>query len=275
MTAVVFADWWPDHTTSQHQPPEVGQFLAFQHAVWRVVEVRRIPVDLWTDNQRAFHDRQSSPAAAWRAGAVPVVVVVRPAAITSDDPTARRHDVHLSGRGGRPEWQVYRDEHYPVCGTCGEPTPCRERLGMRVAEREMNKLARYEQAGVCPNCAEPVTGRQRSWTCPDNLELPGGPPITYHVGRLGCRWGAAAYEKRWVALDPQNRTARWSCVGTALTHNDGTYECSAGRGCAGPLAEHETFRACWCGECRRRGIRVNARPTADATRRDVVKDRWT
>lgn len=194
MNRGVYADWWPDHTVRRRTPPAVGELMPWQHAVWRVVDVRRVPEDQWTDEQRRYFERR---------GAAPVMVVVRPVAITSDDPTARAHDLHLSTRHSWPEWWVYRDEHYPMCGTCGEPTPCRESLGMRIAEQAMAQLARFEQPGVCPNCAEPITARQKSWTCPDNLEIPGGPPVTWHVGRGRCRWAAAEYEKRWVALDPR------------------------------------------------------------------------
>lgn len=258
-------DWYPDHVVRRYEPPELNHLLAYAHAVWRAVDIRSVPEDRWTDEQRRFH-RLTKPAARWRTGAVPVVVTVRPVAITSDDPAVRRHDLHLSSPGVQPEWWVYRDEHYPVCGTCGEPTPCRERLGMRVAEQAMAQMARYEQPGMCPSCREVVTTRQKSWTCPDNLEIPGGPPVTYHVGRLGCRWAATEYEKRWVALDPKTRRPRWSCPGHVTTHGDGTYECSTNGECPGPLAGHQSYARCGCLSCRPT-VPSNCRPAADATRR--------
>jgi hypothetical protein len=191
-------DWYPHHTTAQYSPPEPGQLLAFQHAVYRVIEAQQVPEDQWSDDQRSFHD-MIQPVYRWRSGAVPVVVVIRPVAITSNDPKVRRHDLHVSSRNAQPEWRVYRDEHYPVCAACGEPTPCRDRLNKRAAEQAMADMSRYEQPGVCPSCGELVTTRQKSQTFPENLELPGGPPVTFHVGRRECRWAASKYEARWVA----------------------------------------------------------------------------
>lgn len=262
----VHAHWYPHHTTSQYTPPEPGQLIAYAHVVWRVIEVHRVPEDQWTDEERQAYRLRSSPEMAWHAGAVPVVVVVRPAVIASDDPSARKHDKHLRPRRAMVDWRVYRDEHYPICAKCGEPTPCREVLNQRTAEQAMAQMARYEQPGVCPSCEQPVTARQKSWTWHENLEIPGGPPVTYHVGRRGCRWSAAEYDRRWVALNPEQRTARWYCAGHALTHNDGTYQCTAGDSCPGPLAEHESFTACSCGRCRERGELVDARPSATARR---------
>jgi hypothetical protein len=259
------ADWWPDHAARQYTPPEPGQLLAFRHAVYRVVEVRPIPQDRWSAQQRMRHDRLA-PESRWRQGAVPVVVVIRPVAITGEDPRARDHDLHLSCRRVQPEWWVYHDEHYPVCAICGEPTPCRERLGMRIAAKAMARMARYEQPGVCPSCAQPVTPRQKSFTYPDNIEIPGGPAVTFHVGRRGCRWAAAAYETRWIAADPQHRQPVWSCTGNAISHSDGTYQCSAGDACPGPLAEHAMFAACQSASCRKNGP-APCRPAAGATRR--------
>lgn len=254
--------WYPQHADSGPTPPEPGRLLAYQHAVWRVIEVRRLPEDRWTDAQREHYDRRvgwgDSPEKLWKVGAVPVVVTVRPVHITSDDPKVRRHDKHLGCRG-LPEWWVYRDEHYPVCGKCGEPQPCREVLGIRVAERAMAAMERYEQPGVCPSCREMVTTRQKAWTCPDNLEIPGGPPVTFHIGRRECRWHAAKYEDRWLAADPTRAAAvprvlsrdgfALSCDGHMVAHGDDTYECSAGQRCAGPLAGHQSHRRCDCPPC--------------------------
>lgn len=276
----VFDDWWPTGAKRQYTPPDVGDLVAWQHVVWRIIEVRPVPEDRWTDEQREFHDRRlgSTPEKRWQIGAVPVVVVVRPAVISPDDPKARRHDKHLGSRGPQPVWWVYRDEHYPVCGTCSEPMPCREQLGARVAAQAMADMARWEQPGVCPSCRELVTTRQKSWTCPDNLEIPGGPPVTFHIGRRGCLWDAASYENRWLAADPARAVVvpralsrdglGRSCDGHMVTHGDGTYECNSGPdACSGPQAGHQSYTRCGCPPCQDT-VPSDLRPSAAWVRRD-------
>lgn len=272
----VHANWYPHHTNSQYKPPEPGQLIAYAHVVWRVIEVRRVPEDQWTDEQLHAYNLRSSPEMAWLA--VPVVVVVRPAVITSDDPSARKHDKHLRPRRAVVEWWVYRDEHYPICGKCGEPTPCREVLNQRTAEQAMANMTRYEQPGVCPACEQPITTRQKAWTCPDNLEIPGGPPVTFHIGRRECQWAAAQYEDRWLSTDPARAAvvprvlsrdgfAR-SCDGNMVAHGDGTYECNSSPGdCPGPLARHQSHRRCDCPPCQQT-VPSDLVPAATAIRRN-------
>jgi hypothetical protein len=192
-------------------PPTVGALVVHDHTVWRVVEVNPIPADRWTD-----HDRQSLRVLkpAYHNTATPAVVVLRPAGITGDDPRDRDRDKHYRHYWGRT-WYVYPDEHYPVCRTCGEPVPCRERLNQRVAERALAEMGKYETPGVCPACGDLVTTRQKAVTYPGNLEIPGGPDVTFHAGRRECRWTAGCYEKRWLAADPDRRRP-------LLTTPDGT-----------------------------------------------------
>ena len=164
--------WCGDGTSRSHTPPEPGTLIAHEHAVWRVIEITELPREKWTE--RDFEDWLHG------VGGTTMVVVLRPVRITSTDVRARDHDMHY--RWPRYlGWDVYPDEHYPVCSACGEPTPCRERVGQRVGAREMERMGRYETPGICPACLTPVTSRQRSLTFEDNVELPGGPPVTFHV----------------------------------------------------------------------------------------------
>lgn len=247
--------------TRYYEPPTPGSLIALAHAVWRVVDVSPVPVERWDVDD---HERVANFGDAY----LPHMVVIRPVAVVGDDPRARDHDVHLRATGST--WMVYPDEHYPLCAACGEPLPCREQMAARTAAASAQRMDRYAVEGVCPACAEPITTRQNSVSFTENLEMPAGPPVTYHSGRRGCRRAAAEYEKRWVAADPNRRRARLSCPGHVVNHNDGTYECSELTDCPGPRVEHPSFTTCRCPDCHARG-RFNCYPPPDAQllRRDV------
>ena len=242
--------WYPDRARTQYKMPAVGDLIALDHAAWRVVEIRPKPEDLWTEEEReamASYYRPDDVRAVW-----PCNVVVRPAHITGDDPKLRRHDRHYRVPGGhRVMWHVYPDEHYPVCATCGDPTPCRERTAKREAEQAVKAMSRYEMAGVCPACEEAVSARQKSLTFHDNLEIPGGPPVTFHL-RGECRRTAANYEQRWVAADPERRRHTLTCPGRLTNHNDGTYDCTQLGECPSPTARHVSYSTCRCPDCHAR-----------------------
>lgn len=226
--------------------------MAYDHAVWRVIETRDIPDDRLTEYQRQ-HLASIRPDAVARVRSQLKTVTVRPAHITSDDPRARDHDRHLRPNRLGVDWWVYEDEHYPVCAQCGEPLPCREQQARRTAEREIANMGRYETPGVCPCCGEPVTGRQKSITFHTNLEIPGGPPVTFHTRRR-CHGDATRYETRWVAADPERRRHTLTCPGFLTNHNDGTYDCTEQAGCAGPDVLHlGGYRSCSCPDCNARG----------------------
>ena len=223
--------WHASGTQSTYREPLlVGSLIAIEHAVYRVMELRQRP-----DNE----DR-------------PNIVVVRPAAITSDDPRARDHDRHFS-YGARMSFDVYRDEHYPICAKCHEPLPCREQMVERVAEASIKKMGRYELAGVCPDCSEVVTARQKARTFSENIEVMFGPPVTFHL-RGRCWYGVVEYEKRWVAADPENRKATYSCPGHVTTHSNLTYDCTQLNECPGPQAAHPSYSTCECPDCHARGL---------------------
>lgn len=244
-------EWWPDHADRTHRP-EPGQIIGFDHAVWRVIDVQDVPEVDWTDEQRAMVARYKPEL---RHRYVPHVAVVRPVHITTDDPRAADHDLHLESTDpSRVTWFAYRSEHYPVCGICAEPLPCRDQEAARVGEQEMLRLARYETPGVCPACLEPVTARQKSVTFARNTVLPGvGPPVTFHL-RGGCGAEAARYDQH-LAADPAWRPVLW-CPHTAVIHpGAGMYECAAGADCPGagergPSPYHSSLTACQHAGCR-------------------------
>lgn len=254
--------WHPLGTVHRHhEPPEVGSVLALAHAAWRVIEITHIPTEEWSDKERQKVEHFGPAARPYR-------VVIRPAAVTLDDPRSKDHDVHLRACGA--SWDVYPDEHYPVCASCSEPMPCREQMAARVAEASAKQMGRYETQGVCPECLEPITSRQKVITFTENLEIPGGPPVTYHAGRHLCRHSAAVYEKRWVAADPGLRKLSLSCPGHMTNHNDGTYECTQLNDCPGPQAFHPSYARCNCPDCHARSeFSCYPAPNAQPLRRDV------
>lgn len=233
----------PLGTRLSNTPPNVGDLIAWDFRVWRVIEVNEIPEDRWTDRDR-------TSAKGWKRDiGVPRMVIVRPVRITSTDVRARDHDKHLKHMGG-VRWPIFVSaEHYPVCGHCGGTLPCRAVLAERQAEREMAHLERYLVPGQCPSCNEPISARQKSFTFEENLEMPGGPPVTFHIGRSNCRYDASTYEKRWVALDPENRRTTFSCPGTITNHGDKTHECTAMFECRGPLSFHAVYQVCNSNGC--------------------------
>jgi len=249
--------WCGDGTSRTHTPPEPGALIAHEHAVWRVIEITELSREDWTEEdwtEAEVTERRD------HGGPPMTIVVLRPVRITSTDVRARDHDMHY--RWPRHiGWDVYPDEHYPVCSACGEPTPCREKIGQRVGAREMERMERYEVAGVCPACREPVTARQRFLTFPDNVELPGGPPVTFHR-RKRCLYYAAQYETAWVAADPERRRATLSCPGHLVNHGNNTYDCTQLGDCSGPTARHPSYDVCDCPEHRPQALTCYPGPNA-------------
>jgi hypothetical protein len=239
--------WEPADARPQWTTPEPGALVGWDHAVWRVMRVRAMPEEKWREEYREYVLRFGDSYA-------PVIVVLRPAQHDSPDPVAaRRHDQHVSGVPGKTTWHVYRSEHYPVCVRCQEPLPCRELYAEAVARHEVAELSRYELGGVCPACGEVVSARQKSLTFPNNVMIPGGPPLTYHT-RSRCHWQAMRYEDRWVAADPERRRSSLSCPGLYTQHGDNTYDCSEFGECRGPQADHRGgYAQCRCPDCHATG----------------------
>lgn len=236
--------WFPLGTRSVYGCPNVGSVVAFEHEAWRVVETRPLSEEHWNDSERIYA----------RGGKhTPQAVRLRPVRLENDpDPVkARSGDRHV-GSLRVWSWDVFPDpEHYPVCACCGEPMPCRSEEGRKVAEMAVAQMGRFEMAGVCPACEEPVTGRQKSLTYPDNIEVLGGPPVTFHR-RGRCIGGAIDYERRWVAADPGRRRPSLFCEGHLTNHNDGTYDCTSLGLCPGPGTAHRGYTMCRCPDCHSR-----------------------
>ena len=231
--------WQPLGTQGRSRPP-VGTFLAWRHAAWRVVEVKPVPEIEWNDEERGYLGRLKPQFAATR---IPLMVVIRPARITADDPRSRDYDVHLRvAPQSFRAFDIYASDHYPVCSECGDPVPCREEMARTIGEKAEKDAARFEIGGVCPACQEIPTARHKVMTFEENLRVPFGPPVTFHVGRRACRWQAAEYEQRIAEMTPRYRTVL-SCPGDVWKHVDGA-ECSEGDDCRGLKVQHGHVSGC-------------------------------
>ena len=134
---------------------------------------------------------------------------------------------------------VFRD-HYPVCSQCGDLQPCREQWVQRITDAAVERAARYEVAGICPACEEPVTHRQGAHRFPENLHVPLGPPVVFHA-RQKCLSGAIEYDRR--VAESTGREPRLSCTGHLTRHRDGIDECT-NPACPGAQVSHRSWAAC-------------------------------
>lgn len=229
--------WRPLGTQPQWDVPEPGRVVAIDHAAWRIIEVRPVPVTELDDDERAI-------SATHR----PSYVIVRPARITGTDPRDRDKDRHLKAPVSC-QWDVYPDDHYPVCVRCGQPVPCREIMAVRETATAAKAADSFSLPGVCPACCEPPTVRQKAVTFEVNLRVPLGPPVTFHSGRRECRYEASKYEKELAAADPAY-VRILTCPGTAIRHYE-EVECTEGPLCLGLKTEHDKVLTCDPDKCTR------------------------
>jgi hypothetical protein len=170
--------WKPWGAVRADGVPTLGALVADDHVVWEVASV----VDL-------------VPRADW--------------------PGTRTHRLGMESRTGPPvvrqattgpysAWWTYPGR-FPVCSCCGEPAPCRVQLREDTVERELARMRRFETPGQCPACGEPVRKDQPAVRFPVNLEVPLGPPVTYHVGSTRCQLAAVDYQDAWLHRYPGAR----------------------------------------------------------------------
>ncbi|NIL77650.1 hypothetical protein [Rhodococcus sp. B10] len=215
--------WWPDgaRRVDAKTRPDVGDIIGHDYQPWRVMEVRDSPL---RDGEQTW--------------CKPYMLHLRPAQLDTWR-TAMDEDIH--GRVVDTLWPIL-GEHYPVCVKCGDLTPCREVVSVKIAAESAENAARYETAGVCPACEEVVTRRQQAVTWQENVVAVLGPPVTFHL-RQKCFWGAYEYEQKWSREYP-DRPLRFHCGGDVVNHGDGTYECTHESACPGPSARHRSMSVC-------------------------------
>ncbi|PRX90681.1 hypothetical protein [Allonocardiopsis opalescens] len=236
--------WTPAGATPHcNITPPVGSIIGLKRRAWRVIEVRALADHEWNDAEREHVARKTAQWATWkipssseireiRRQSTPHQIVLQPL------PEGPLHQVRTRDV---ERWYVL-PEHYPVCSVCGELYPCREiEFDARAAEAK-KELERAESIlpGCCWECGEPVTSRQKSIRFDgDNLDLPGGPEVVFHT-RQRCAGSADAYEKRWVAVDPDRRRWRLRCPGKIVLHVDGP-DCTEGPHCPGSDVPHRLW----------------------------------
>jgi len=267
--------WHPLGTVSVNLP-EPGQIIAWRHAAWRVVEVNRDPEADWPEEVRR---RMAITKPEFRDSYIPRHVVVRPARFASNGDPLRDKSatVHLAARSSFRSWDVYPSDHYPVCSECGEPAPCRTEMARTLGEKAEKDAARFEIAGACPACREIPTARHKVMTFAENLRIPLGPPVTFHVGRRECRREAVKYEQELAKSQPGYQLVL-SCPGTAVQHpydpydRHGGLECSEGPACRGPKLPHAERIGCLprCTRCQE----VRDERDASVATRNAAGD-WT
>lgn len=150
-----------------------GDLVVAEHRVCEVIEVR---------------ERSE--------GGRPRVLVVIP--IGSDE------RVYYGAHRDGVVWRYIDREHYPVCNRCHEPVPCREvSIEWEVQDAD-ERTRRYEISGICPACEEPVTHQQVRQTWPENMIVPNGDAVTFHL-RKKCETEALAYDQLWMKAGHASR----------------------------------------------------------------------
>jgi hypothetical protein len=258
-------DWYPSLTQSRYDRPEAGQVIAYRHAVWKVTQVKDVP--LGDDDKELWLKRGMPDLETWRGRPYKVSVGWLGGAKPSwfDEVGEIKTGSVVIAAEAYMTWYVYDDGRWPQCSCCGEPMPCRAALEDEQVNSSLDRVAKLEAIppGVCWACSEPITTRQKSVTYPgDNIDLPGGQEPSFHT-RQQCRGSAERYERKWIAADPRReRILTWpKCGGILVVHADGSSDCVSGRSplggdecvsqpdCEGHLThDHGSIRACYVHE---------------------------
>lgn len=234
--------------------PEVGQVIARprERQALRVTAVTEIHQANWNPKTlTAWRAAGSPPWETWNGRERGIHY--RPAA----DPDAKQQAFLLAPWSRREQYVLLHDP-YPVCVDCGLVWPCfchDTNIEATKATGELERLAAI-RPGQCWACGEHIRPRQQRIVFEgENLLLPGAPPPVFHTAALRiretyrtCFGEAIAYERRWVAADPdQQRPYRVQCPGLVRAHVDGV-ECSYDR-CPGRKAWHEHRYDCHAQVC--------------------------
>lgn len=266
----------PDNRRDDHggcRWPQVGDLIAWRYAAWRVHEIRPYEDTDLTDEQLAKLEKslekvKPEDRAAWRARKMPFHVILRhergPLIIK---PGEEKGFVRL--RGGENTTEVsftsWPDKYnwtrlpepYKVCSCHGHPHPCQEIDQTRLADYQLRQFQDLEDrhaSGVCANCKEPITTRQKTLTFPEpSRTLPGAPGPTYHAGRAACWAAAEEYERSGRLTDTPGIARIASCPGIQFIHEarncppDKRIECTAGPECTGLHGPpgHQRETPCW------------------------------
>lgn len=240
-----------------HGRARPGELVGWRYAVWRVHEVNPVPeVDMterdWDRLRKDIGDyveggaRVERQAKAWPCHLILRHVAGPLIAKPGEGTFTRLHDgtreVHLGWRPLVHELPILTDP-YRVCSCHGHVWPCQEIDLTELAAIDADNFARLEAMhapGVCAECRELITTRQKTVTFPETSRwLPGAPGPTFHAGKARC-WGAAEqYERSGRLQDNPGVTRLASCPGIRFIHEahacptDKRVECTAGPMCTG------------------------------------------
>ncbi len=251
--------------------PEEGDLIAWRYAAWRVHEIRLIQdVDLTGEQQerlaKYLANVKPEDVATVRAQVMPFHLVLRhergPVIIQPGEAKAfsrlrdgsNTYQISFTSWPRRRTW-VRLPEPYRVCSCHGDPWPCQEIDRKRVADVELARFQKLElahTAGVCANCREAITTRQKTITFPEpSVLLPGAPGPTFHAGRSACWAAAEEYERRHRLADQPGIARLASCPGIRFIHeglkvpSDRRVECTAGTDCTGLHGPTQSEVPCW------------------------------
>lgn len=203
--------WKPRGACRVDGLPVPGALVAEDHCVWRVTMVSEL-----------------HPAVDWP-GARTHLVTLDP--LTG---SRARYSVETTRYSA---WWTYPGR-YPLCSCCSEPPPCRAELLEQSVQRELAAMRRFDAVDTCPACQIAVTPGQPAVTFPDNIQVPLGPPVTFHLTLRRCLRAAIDYERRWLAAGTHRRPLV-VCQGTLHREHGGMWRCTAGPECLG----HDTTHA--------------------------------
>jgi len=214
--------------------PAVGQILALDFRAWRVLDVVDV---LPIDPEKPEYILGLAPITAGGVEGKRHILTIqeRPAV-----PSRFENGAIIAGtRGGGPIFDVL-DEHFSVCGQCGDVQPCREVWAERQGQYAVEELMRFDDPSVCPVCREVVTLRQKTVTLP-NIVSPLGGFVTFH-SRSRCLGSAIRYEKRVLAAGAISSLSL-SCDGRLIEHVDHSLEC-LNLECPGVNVAHGNYEQC-------------------------------
>lgn len=216
--------WVPKRATALYgKRPAVGQILGSHFQAWRVVRVDDVlPID------------PDSPQ-----------YIIQVVPIMAGGAEGEKHGMTVterrmpSGDLRSPTFHVL-EEHFDVCGRCGDVQPCREEWAKAQGRHAARELDRFTRPGFCPACEEPITLRQKTIELA-NVVTPFGGTILFHHRRK-CLSDAIRYEER--VHQETGAPLTLSCKGRIIHHEDDTREC-LDPDCPGTSARHREYMRCY------------------------------
>ncbi|AIG81344.1 Hypothetical protein AJAP_42885 (plasmid) [Amycolatopsis japonica] len=172
--------WEPADAEKTRRTPEIGDTIAYDRRAWIVKDVAAVPRDAWTETDRSMRETHGRDA-------TPSLVTIHATTGTSS--------LRLRTWAGVVAWWIYPNGHYPVCGCCHEPVPCRAQEANQVSDVVFARALRFSEAGRCPECGGEVTANQRPIRFTENRVWPLGPAPIFHGHRKVCRAAAERYAR--------------------------------------------------------------------------------